>query len=53
MTVIDAAGKFLMPGLIDTNVHLSLYGGVAIATRHSPSTTRASARSSSRRRSCS
>ena len=28
MTVIDAAGKFIMPGLIDTNVHLSLYGGV-------------------------
>ena len=27
--VIDAAGKFVMPGLIDTNVHLSLYGGVA------------------------
>ena len=24
--VIDAAGKFLIPGLIDTNVHLSLYG---------------------------
>ena len=28
MTVIDAAGKFITPGLIDTNVHLSLYGGV-------------------------
>jgi imidazolonepropionase-like amidohydrolase len=27
--VIDAAGKFVMPGLVDTNVHLSLYGGVA------------------------
>lgn len=26
--VIDAAGKFITPGLIDTNVHLSLYGGV-------------------------
>ncbi len=26
-TVIDAAGKFVLPGLIDTNVHLSLYGG--------------------------
>lgn len=26
-TIIDARGKFLMPGLIDTNVHLSLYGG--------------------------
>ena len=27
-TVIDAAGKFVVPGFIDTNVHLSLYGGV-------------------------
>jgi imidazolonepropionase-like amidohydrolase len=27
-TVIDAKGKFLVPGLVDTNVHLSLYGGV-------------------------
>jgi imidazolonepropionase-like amidohydrolase len=27
--VIDASGKFVMPGLVDTNVHLSLYGGVA------------------------
>ena len=27
-TVIDAKGKFVVPGLIDTNVHLSLYGGV-------------------------
>jgi len=26
--IIDAAGKFITPGLIDTNVHLSLYGGV-------------------------
>ena len=26
-TIIDARGKFLMPGLVDTNVHLSLYGG--------------------------
>lgn len=26
--VIDAAGRFLVPGLVDTNVHLSLYGGV-------------------------
>ena len=25
--VIDAQGKFLVPGLVDTNVHLSLYGG--------------------------
>ena len=27
-TVIDAAGKYVMPGMVDTNVHLSLYGGV-------------------------
>jgi imidazolonepropionase-like amidohydrolase len=27
-TVIDAAGKFVVPGFFDTNVHLSLYGGV-------------------------
>ena len=26
--VIDAAGRFLIPGMIDTNVHLSLYGGI-------------------------
>src|SRR5215472_5758821 len=26
--VIDAGGAFLIPGLIDTNVHLSLYGGM-------------------------
>lgn len=25
---IDGAGKFVMPGLVDTNVHLSLYGGM-------------------------
>ena len=25
--VIDAAGKFLTPGFVDTNVHVSLYGG--------------------------
>ncbi|MEZ5417662.1 MAG: hypothetical protein R2708_09990, partial [Vicinamibacterales bacterium] len=27
-TVIDARGRFVMPGMVDTNVHLSLYGGV-------------------------
>jgi imidazolonepropionase-like amidohydrolase len=26
--VIDASGKFIVPGFIDTNVHLSLYGGM-------------------------
>jgi imidazolonepropionase-like amidohydrolase len=26
--VVDGAGKYVVPGLIDTNVHLSLYGGV-------------------------
>jgi imidazolonepropionase-like amidohydrolase len=26
-TIIDSAGKFVLPGLVDTNVHLSLYGG--------------------------
>lgn len=25
---IDGAGKFVIPGLVDTNVHLSLYGGM-------------------------
>jgi imidazolonepropionase-like amidohydrolase len=25
---IDAAGQFLLPGFVDTNVHLSLYGGM-------------------------
>ncbi len=27
--VVDGRGRFLIPGLVDTNVHLSLYGGVA------------------------
>jgi len=27
-TTIDGKGKFVTPGLIDTNVHLSLYGGM-------------------------
>ena len=27
-TVIDAKGGYALPGFIDTNVHLSLYGGV-------------------------
>lgn len=27
-TVIDGKGKFVTPGVVDTNVHLSLYGGM-------------------------
>jgi len=27
-TVLDASGRFIVPGFFDTNVHLSLYGGV-------------------------
>ncbi|MEP7156136.1 MAG: peptidylprolyl isomerase [Betaproteobacteria bacterium] len=27
-TVVDAAGRYIVPGFIDTNVHLSLYGGL-------------------------
>ncbi|HEX8030604.1 MAG TPA: amidohydrolase family protein, partial [Vicinamibacterales bacterium] len=27
-TIINGAGKYIVPGLIDTNVHLSLYGGI-------------------------
>ena len=27
-TVVDATGRFIVPGFFDTNVHLSLYGGV-------------------------
>ena len=26
-TIVNGTGKFIVPGLIDTNVHLSLYGG--------------------------
>src|SRR5690242_6726013 len=26
--VIDASGRYIVPGFFDTNVHLSLYGGV-------------------------
>jgi len=26
-TLIDASGRYIVPGFIDTNVHLSLYGG--------------------------
>ena len=27
-SVVDATGRYLVPGFIDTNVHLSLYGGM-------------------------
>ena len=27
-TIVDATGRFIVPGFFDTNVHLSLYGGV-------------------------
>src|SRR5579872_6132590 len=27
-TVIDASGRYIVPGFFDTNVHLSLYGGI-------------------------
>ncbi|HUI53930.1 MAG TPA: amidohydrolase family protein [Bryobacteraceae bacterium] len=27
-TVVDAKGRYIVPGFIDTNVHLSLYGGM-------------------------
>ena len=27
-TIVNGAGKFVLPGLVDTNVHLSLYGGI-------------------------
>jgi imidazolonepropionase-like amidohydrolase len=32
--VIDATGKFLLPGFIDTNVHLSLYWGLESLARY-------------------
>lgn len=31
---IDAAGKWIVPGFIDTNVHLSLYGGLESMARY-------------------
>ena len=27
-TIVDATGRYIVPGFIDTNVHLSLYGGL-------------------------
>jgi len=32
--VIDGAGKFLVPGFIDTNVHMSLYSGLESLARY-------------------
>jgi imidazolonepropionase-like amidohydrolase len=26
--IVDATGKWIVPGMVDTNVHLSLYGGM-------------------------
>ncbi len=33
-TVIDGTGKYLVPGFIDTNVHLSLYSGLESLARY-------------------
>ncbi len=33
-TVIDATGKFILPGLIDGHVHLSMYQGAAVDVGH-------------------
>src|SRR5262245_10978627 len=35
-TVIDGAGKFVTPGFIDTNVHVSMYGGGETMVRYFP-----------------
>ena len=35
-TVIDAAGKYVTPGFIDTNVHVTLYGNVEALARYQP-----------------
>src|SRR5438128_342635 len=32
--VIEAGGRFLVPGFIDTNVHLSLYSGLESLARY-------------------
>ncbi|MBI1810301.1 MAG: hydrolase, partial [Gemmatimonadetes bacterium] len=33
-SIIDATGKFLVPGFIDTNVHMSLYSGLESLVRY-------------------
>jgi imidazolonepropionase-like amidohydrolase len=35
-TVIDAAGRWITPGFIDTNVHVSLYAGIETLVRYEP-----------------
>ena len=47
---IDARGRWLIPGMIDTNVHLSLYGGQNDRYETMASISRGRTRSSSRRR---
>src|SRR5262245_32837301 len=35
-TVIDGSGKFVTPGFIDTNVHISLYSNLETLARYVP-----------------
>ena len=47
---VDARGQWILPGLIDTNVHLSLYGGQNDRYESLSAISRVRRRSSSRRR---
>ena len=38
-TVIDGAGKFVTPGFIDTNVHISMYANLETLARYLPRAT--------------
>src|SRR3954462_274592 len=38
-TVIDGAGKFITPGFIDTNVHISMYANLETLARYLPRAT--------------
>ena len=38
-TVIDGAGKYVTPGFIDTNVHISLYNNLETLARYLPRAT--------------